>query len=66
MARQHWLWQQTLRFNGAQKMVDEAYVRENMIYWTHDIDRAIELGYQGENLANPRSFYKYTGLKKED
>jgi hypothetical protein len=47
-------------------MVDEAYVRENMIYWTHDIDRAIELGYQGENLENPRSFYKYTGPKKED
>jgi len=57
--RQHWRWVWTIRETGREYPVDEVFVRDAMVAHTHDIDRAIQLGYQGENLETPRSFYRY-------
>jgi len=60
--RKHWQWTHTDRATGSTRPVDEAAVRTAMVEHTHDIDRAIALGYQGENLETPRSFYHYAGI----
>jgi len=52
---------QTDRTTGSSRPVDETAVRMAIIDYTHDIDRAIELGYQGENLETSNSFYRYEG-----
>ena len=59
--RQHWRWILTIRRTGKEYPVDEFFVRDAMVNYTHDLDRAIDLGYQGENLENPGSFYRYEG-----
>jgi len=61
VTRQHWRWVHTNRATGSSRPVDEAQVRVSMADYTHDLERAIELGYQGENLETPRSFYRYEG-----
>ena len=54
-----WSWVKIDRATGQETPLDEWAVRVALCETSCDLDRAIDLGYGGENLETATAFYEY-------